>query len=97
MGWTGLQIDVQVLAARLQRAAVDAGLGAAFGKPVFRKIPRRVVVAKHVETAKAGREPEGGEMGGAQACRHGQGRKEGEKREHGLDAFAGRAMCAEGR
>ena len=31
------------------------------------KIPRRVIVAKHVETAKAGREPEGGKMGGGEA------------------------------
>jgi hypothetical protein len=29
-------------------------------------------------------------MRGGEACRHGQGRKEREKREHGLDAFADR-------
>ena len=88
MGWTGLQIDVQILAARLQHTAVDACLGASFGKPVFREIAGRVVVAKHVEAAKAGRKPDGGEMCGGEACGHGQGREERQKREHGLDAFA---------
>ncbi len=39
MGGTGLQIGVQILAARLQRAAVDAGLGAAFGQPASAKSP----------------------------------------------------------
>ena len=76
MGLARAKIDVQILGGRLQDTAVDACLAAAFGQRVFRKIPRRIIVAKHVKTAKAGRKPDGGEMRRGEARRHGQSRKQ---------------------
>lgn len=82
------QIGVQILGLWLQDAEFEAGLAASFAETLFGKIASRVIVAKHVEAAEREREQNGGEMGGGEARRHGQGRKEGEEREHGFDTLA---------
>ena len=58
-------------------------------EPLFRKRARCVVVAQEIKPAERCREQDGGEVRGGQACHHGQGRKQRQQREHGLDAFAG--------
>src|SRR5208337_3782709 len=84
------QVDVEVFGNGFQHPAFDPGLKTSPSDTLFYKIACRVIVAKDIKTAKARRKQQGGEISGGETCRHGQSRKEGEKREHGLDAFARR-------
>ena len=83
-------IDIEILGFWRQDAQIDPSRAGSVGKPAFRKITGGVIVAQDVETAQTLREQDSSEVRRRKARDHGQGRKQGEQRKHGFDAFARR-------